>query len=135
MLPAWNIKFSIVELGNFKTTFIPNMTVGKRHPAYDDPSYPFSQVAAYFASDIALQTGGNPAICARIMYDLATGRNEKPLPMRLVVGADSYNLIHAELEETIKELETWREISELSSKEAGVDATEVIKPLRAKPEV
>lgn len=124
MHPDWNIKFTIIELGAVASSFVQNMTLPPRHPAYEDPACGYNQLRAYMASADNVVQWSDPMLCAKVLYDLATKRDEVKPPIRLALGADSWATIKAELEGIMKEHETWKEVAESSSHAENAQAQE-----------
>ncbi|KAB8336708.1 hypothetical protein FH972_021018 [Carpinus fangiana] len=89
--PEWNIHFTCVEPGGFRTDFFHrSMTyTDQPHPAYDhvDLRATMKQMA-----DVQM---GDPAKGARAIYEAAV--LSKP-PSRLLLGTDAYNWYNSKLE-------------------------------------
>lgn len=130
MHPDWNIKFTIIELGAVLTNFVGNMHLPPRHPAYADPGCGYNMVRAYMADQASTTQWNDAAVCARVLHELASCRNERPPPLRLALGADSWTLVRAELEDIMKEHEAWKTVAESTSHAENAQATEVLMAFR-----
>ena len=120
--PDWNIKFLIVELGGVKTNYIAGLHHGPSHPAYQDPSCPYNQLKAYIADESVAEQWADPAACARAMFDIASSRNRTSIPRRLILGADAVQMLETEIQESLKELEAWKAVSQSCSPTAKGEA-------------
>lgn len=131
MNPAWNIKFTLIELGAVTTSFIPNMTVKPRHPAYEDPACGYTQLRAYMDLKNAAQWS-DAAVCARVLYEVASKRNEVNPPLRLALGADAWGVVKTELEGIMEEHEVWRPVAESTSHAENIKATDLLIEMRSR---
>lgn len=130
MLPAWNIKFLIIDLGNIKTSFVGGMHIAARHPAYQDPLCPYNILLAYMTTEGSQKYWSDAAVCARVLYEVAADRKHHPPPLRLALGADAYSVIKSAMEETMEEHEEWRAISESISHADNAGATDAMMAMR-----
>ncbi|KIW68203.1 hypothetical protein PV04_04164 [Phialophora macrospora] len=126
MHPDWNIKFTVIELGAVLTNFVQNMTLPPRHPAYEDPSCGYNKIRAYMASAANTVQWSDPAVCARVLHELASNRNATTPPLRLALGADAWAAVKAELESITKENEAWKSVAESTSHEENAKAREFL---------
>ncbi|PVH86560.1 NAD(P)-binding protein, partial [Cadophora sp. DSE1049] len=99
--PEWNIKFTCIEPGGFRTEWAGHsMEFTERHPDYDHVD-----IKSYMIARHGNQPG-DPRKAATAMYELA--KMENP-PSRVVLGTDAYAKIVAKLEadtESVKKYET-----------------------------
>lgn len=89
--PEWNIKFTCVEPGGFRTDWAGrSMTFPeKRHPAYD-------HIDAKTQMNKRNGTqAGDPPKGAKAMYELAVMKDP---PLRVVIGSDAYKGIMSKLD-------------------------------------
>jgi NAD(P)-dependent dehydrogenase (short-subunit alcohol dehydrogenase family) len=115
MQPEWNIRFLTIAPGTVRTNFISALKVQPRHPAYDTPSNPVTQLLNA-VKDPALRTiDSDPNTCAKLLFDTVAGNYDKPFPRRVLMGSDSYYAVKQELETTLQEVELWRAESESCS--------------------
>ncbi|KAK9364577.1 putative oxidoreductase [Lipomyces kononenkoae] len=126
MKPEWNIRFMLVAPGGVRTNFAGTSTSGMkmlpRHPAYDTPSHPLSQMLNYLNMPGIRDTWSDPEICARLLFDAVVGKyNNRPLPTRLLMGADAVQLVKQDLNKALQEIEAWRNESESCSPNGGAD--------------
>ncbi len=130
MLPAWNIKFLIIDLGSVKTNFIGGLKLAPRHPACLDPNCPYNLLLSYMTDPANRRHWSEADVCARVLYDVATNRLQKPPPLRLALGADAYSVIKSSMEATLKEHEEWKAVSESISHPDNVGATDAMLSMR-----
>ncbi|KAF7534442.1 hypothetical protein G7054_g6229 [Neopestalotiopsis clavispora] len=108
----WNIHLCNVEPGGFKTKFTSSSLnyMTKRHPAYADPSFPGNMVIAYMEDPKSREDWAEPEAAAAAMYKLVS-RGQR-IPIRVPLGADSWNAVMADLKKCEKDFE---ELGEFSS--------------------
>ncbi|KAH6724600.1 hypothetical protein BKA61DRAFT_687916 [Leptodontidium sp. MPI-SDFR-AT-0119] len=98
--PEWNIKFTCIEPGGFRTEWAGrSMAFTERHPEYDHVD-----IQSYMVARNGNQPG-DPRKAAKAMYGLAVMENPPP---RIVLGTDAYAKIVAKLEvdkESVKQFE------------------------------
>ncbi|KAH8698616.1 putative 3-oxoacyl-reductase [Talaromyces proteolyticus] len=125
MKPEWNIRFMLVAPGGVRTNFAgsktSSMKVLPRHPAYDSPSHPLTQLLNYLEMPGVGDTWGDPEICAKLMYDTVVGKYDRPLPTRLLMGGDAVRLVKQDIEKTLQEIEIWEAESKICSPNGGAD--------------
>ncbi|KAH8702316.1 hypothetical protein BGW36DRAFT_356442 [Talaromyces proteolyticus] len=109
MNPAWNIKFMVVSPGGIKTSFGSNIALGVRHPAYDTAESPLNQLMAYMGEPAIQETFSSPDQCARVLFDAVVAQEQRPLPRRLLMGAETIPLLEADLRISKEEMQTWKE--------------------------
>ncbi|CAI7593554.1 unnamed protein product [Penicillium pancosmium] len=108
MNPEWNIKLMIVAPGGVRTNFAgPNMNIAARHPAYNTPNTVFNQILDYITNPESQVSWSDPNICARLLFDTVVARNERQLPMRLLLGAETIPLIKGDIQKTLAEIDSW----------------------------
>ncbi|GIJ90335.1 hypothetical protein Asppvi_009289 [Aspergillus pseudoviridinutans] len=120
MDPSWNIKFLLVLPGGVRTNFAStSIQATPRHPAYDHPGSPLTQLLEYVANPASQDTWSDPAICARLLVNAVVGQQERPLPVRLLMGAETIPLIRGDIERTLKEMDDWKAETESCSPKGG----------------
>ena len=89
--PEWNIKFTCVEPGGFRTDWAGrSMTFPeKRHPAYDHLDAETTMKKRHGTQ------AGEPLKGAKAMYELAIMKDP---PLRVVIGSDAYKAIMGKIE-------------------------------------
>ncbi|KAJ9604758.1 hypothetical protein H2200_010872 [Cladophialophora chaetospira] len=130
MNPAWNIQFTIIDLGAVLTNFIPNMNQAPRHPAYEDPACGYNVLRAYMTMANAAQWS-DPAVCAKVLHELGSNRKKVKLPVHLALGADAWGVVKTELEGIAKEHEAWKAVAESTSSAENVKEAEVLIKMRS----
>ncbi|RFU28509.1 hypothetical protein B7463_g7832, partial [Scytalidium lignicola] len=109
MLPDWNIKFLIVEPGAVHTKFAgSNLKIISRHPAYDTPSGPLTQLLRY-ATTASQDSWSDPDIFGKVLFDIVVNQQTRTLPIRLLLGSESIPLIKADIQKTLDEMQAWKE--------------------------
>lgn len=109
MDPAWNIRFLIVAPGGVRTNFAgSSKRLAPRHPAYDSPAGPFSRLIKYITDPEAALTWSDPAICAQLLFKTVIQQHVRPLPTRLLMGAETIPLTREDIEKTLKEMDAWK---------------------------
>jgi hypothetical protein len=83
------------------------MKISPRHPAYDTPNTPFNQLLDYITKPESQATWSDPDICAGVFFDAVVGQMERPLPMRLLLGAETIPLIKGDIQKTLAEIDAW----------------------------
>ena len=89
--PEWNIKFTCVEPGGFRTDWAGRSMsfADQRHPAYDHIN------AKKAMGDRNGTQAGDPIKGANAMYELAVMKDP---PLRVVIGSDAYKGIMGKIE-------------------------------------
>ncbi|KAF7585903.1 hypothetical protein BBP40_009885 [Aspergillus hancockii] len=108
MNPDWNIKFLIVAPGGIKTRFGSSVQLPARHPAYDIPDSPLNQLLTYVANPAVQEMFSTPERCARVLFNAVVGQSQRPLPQRLLMGADTIPLIEEDIKRSLEEVEAWK---------------------------
>jgi NAD(P)-dependent dehydrogenase (short-subunit alcohol dehydrogenase family) len=120
MDPSWNIKFLLVLPGGVRTNFASTSAKATpRHPAYDHHSSPLTQLLEYVANPASQETWSDPDICARLLVNTVIAQRERPLPARLLMGAETIPLIRGDIERTLKEIYEWKAETESCSPKGG----------------
>lgn len=128
MHPDWNIKFLLLEPGGIRTEYAAtSLTKSVRHPAYTGPELPTSQLLSYLSNPDVMTTWGDAAHVAQILFHTVSHKGDRPLPMRLAMGSDSYGLIMAETEAVVKELTEWKSESQSISSADQLDSIEFLQ--------
>lgn len=109
MDPSWGIKFLVVAPGGIQTNFGSNVHLEHRHPAYDTLTSPFNQLFQYMMSPAVQETFSQPGICAEVLFDAIVGQDKRPLPTRLLMGAETIPLVEAENMRAAEEVKAWKE--------------------------
>ncbi|CZT05957.1 hypothetical protein WAI453_005298 [Rhynchosporium graminicola] len=102
--PEWNIKFTCVEPGGFRTDWAGRSMAfpEKRHPAYD-------HIDAKTQMNKRNGTqAGEPLKGAKAMYELAVMKDP---PLRVVIGSDAYQGIMGKIEEYSKNYKKYEKLS------------------------
>lgn len=102
--PEWNIKFTCVEPGGFRTDWAGRSMQfpEKKHPAYDHMNVREAMEKKHGKQP------GDPKKAAKVMYELATLSDP---PLRVVVGSDGYKAIMAKIEEYKQNYKKYEKIS------------------------
>jgi NAD(P)-dependent dehydrogenase (short-subunit alcohol dehydrogenase family) len=101
---GFGIRFTIVEPGGTSTGFLSALNYTTETDAYRDT--PVGEMRRWLLSDPGLT--GDPAKVAAAVYD--TTRVAAP-PLRLTLGADSYDAVHAALTERLGALEAQKDLA------------------------
>ncbi|KAF2456035.1 hypothetical protein BDY21DRAFT_364788 [Lineolata rhizophorae] len=104
MKPEWNIKFTILEPGGFRTDWAGRSAQfpAKKHPAYDHVDGRARMAARHGTQP------GDPKKGAQAFYDLAVMENP---PIRCLVGTDAFALMKKKLAADEKLLVDFEKIS------------------------
>ncbi|PGH13016.1 hypothetical protein AJ80_06500 [Polytolypa hystricis UAMH7299] len=120
MNPDWNTKFLIVEPGGVRTKFGgSSLKMASRHPAYDTHNSAFNQLMAHMDDPASQATWCDPDICAQVLFDTVVGQDERPLPIRLLMGADTISVIKDDIERNLKDMDEWKEETLRCSPQGG----------------
>jgi NAD(P)-dependent dehydrogenase (short-subunit alcohol dehydrogenase family) len=130
MHPDWNIQFTIIELGAVLTNFVQNMSLAARHPAYKDPLCGYNAIHAYMQSAANREQWSDASLCAKVLYEVASQRNETRPPLRLALGADARAAVKSELEQITKENEAWKTVAESTSHTENLKARDFLLSAR-----
>ncbi|KAE8351120.1 hypothetical protein BDV28DRAFT_25470 [Aspergillus coremiiformis] len=106
--PDWKIRFLVVAPGGIQTSFGSNVHIPARHPAYDTPDSPLNQLLAHVAQPGVQETFSTPERCARVLFDAVVGQSQRPLPRRLLMGAETIPLVEADVKQTMDEIDVWK---------------------------
>jgi len=106
MLPAWNIKMTIIEPGGHSTDFLGRSAKVLPPPAeYTDPSAPTAQFREFIK---AVDLPGDPIKAAKALLEISKAADP---PMRLPLGVDGHQLVEGKCKDMLKELEKWKPLS------------------------
>ncbi|KAJ5723195.1 hypothetical protein N7488_001230 [Penicillium malachiteum] len=118
--PSWNIKFMVVAPGGLKTNFPVNAQLGGRHPAYDYPTSPLNQLIQFMMNPDVQKTFAEPDDCAKVLFDVVVGQDERKLPARFLMGAETVPIFEAEYNKDAVEMEEWKEDTLKCTQNEGV---------------
>lgn len=99
----------MVAPGGIQTNFGSNVHLGHRHPAYDTLTSPFNQLVQYMMDPAVQETFSRPDQCAKVLFDAVVSQDQRPLPTRLLMGAETIPLSEAENERVLEEMKAWKE--------------------------
>jgi len=105
--PKWNIKLMIASPGGVDTNFATALKQFPRHPAYDNDEAPLTSLLKYVSDPSVPASWASPDKCAAVICDAVLGQKERPLPMRLNLGADTLPLMREDVKQYLKEMEVW----------------------------
>ncbi|WWC92172.1 uncharacterized protein L201_007126 [Kwoniella dendrophila CBS 6074] len=101
--PEWNIKFTCIEPGGFRTDWAGrSMTFTDRHPAYDHIDAKSNMEKRHGTQ------AGDPLKGAQAMYKLAIMPDP---PLRVVIGTDAYSGVMDKLDKYNKNYKKYEELS------------------------
>jgi len=121
--PSWNIKASIIEPGGFDTRWKGDLHHHPQPLAYSAPDTPTSQWRAFVTNGGTTATG-NPEKAATALIKLShVPVNE--LPTRIQFGTDSWAIVKAKAEATVRDALKWSETSH-STNNDGVDKEAIV---------
>ncbi|KAJ5527050.1 hypothetical protein N7513_011209 [Penicillium frequentans] len=118
--PSWGIKFLVVAPGGIQTNFGSNVHLEHRHPAYDTLTSPFNQLVQYMMNPAVQETFSRPDQCAKVLFDAVVSQDQRPLPTRLLMGAETIPLSETENERVLEEVKAWKKETIECSAGAGV---------------
>jgi hypothetical protein len=104
----------IVAPGGVKTKFHDSLKTPDRHPAYaNDPETPLNGLMKFIEAVIAkgMAPQAPPERVAEVVFDVVVGQNERPLPGRLSLGAETLKLLPREIDTMSKELKDWEDVT------------------------
>ncbi|KAL4864210.1 hypothetical protein BDV12DRAFT_205852 [Aspergillus spectabilis] len=120
MDPAWNIKFLLAVPGGVRTNFAAtSVQATPRHPAYDTPRSPLTQILQYVSNPASQETWSDPDVCARLLVNTVVEQGDRPMPTRLLMGAETIPLIQRDVERTLSEIKDWKNETEKCSPKGG----------------
>ncbi|TGO25679.1 hypothetical protein BPAE_0075g00340 [Botrytis paeoniae] len=102
--PEWNIKFTCVEPGGFRTDWAGR---SMQFPEKRNPAYDHLNVKEAMEKTNGTQAG-DPEKGAKAMYQLATLSDP---PLRVVIGSDAYKVIMAKIEAYGENYKKYEDIS------------------------
>ncbi|KAJ5623143.1 NAD(P)-binding protein [Penicillium lividum] len=104
--PEWNINLLIVAPGGVRTKFFESsLGIRPRHPAYDLPDGAFNRLAVYMEVQ---DTWSDPESCAKVLFDAVVGQSERPLPTRLLMGAETIDFMKYEIKGVLEDIDSWK---------------------------
>jgi hypothetical protein len=109
MNPDWKIRFLTVAPVGIQTNFASNIKFAARHLSYDTPEGPLNQFMAYMTNPSVRDAFSTPENCARLLFNVVNGQDERPMPRRLLMGAETIPIIEADLQKSTDELQAWKE--------------------------
>jgi NAD(P)-dependent dehydrogenase (short-subunit alcohol dehydrogenase family) len=136
MPEEWGISFCCVEPGGVKTNYASTSTSdptsSATHPAYLDPSMPTNLLRKYKNNPEATKNWAEPEIVVETIYKAVRDGvgEEKALPLRLPLGADSLGMQMTATEKALRELEKVKSVALVTSGEGGEAQLESIKFLK-----
>jgi NAD(P)-dependent dehydrogenase (short-subunit alcohol dehydrogenase family) len=119
MNPDWRIRFLVVAPGGIKSNFGSNGKFLPRHPAYDTPDGPLNRLLTYMMDPAAQASFSEADDCAKVLFDVLVGQDERRLPGRLLLGPETLPLFGAEMKKTQEEMEAWRDVTVSTSSTGG----------------
>jgi hypothetical protein len=100
----------ILSPGGVKINFASSIRYLPRHPAYaNDPEAPLNAFINFMSNPSLPDTWADPDKCAAVVFNAVLGQKDRPLPIRLNLGADALPLMHGEVESYLKEMKDWEE--------------------------
>ncbi|EAW17214.1 uncharacterized protein NFIA_005770 [Aspergillus fischeri NRRL 181] len=57
--------------------------------------------------------------CAKVLFDVLVGQDERQLPGRLLLGPETLPLLEAEMKKTREEMEAWKDVTVSTSSTGG----------------
>lgn len=106
--PSWNIKFSILCPGNFRTPIVDNSAPTNRpiHSAYTAPELPSTALREWLKHPENFK--GDPAKIAQLIYDIATSSSPA---FRYFVGSDALQAMRVHVRTLDKQVEDGANLS------------------------
>ncbi|GBE81793.1 hypothetical protein BKA93DRAFT_738065 [Sparassis latifolia] len=125
MLPEWNIKGLIIEPGGFETEWGGSSMIHVPiHPRYQGPTSP--GLAFRKMREASHQYGGggigDPNKGGKVLMQIASMPNP---PLRIQLGTDSLMLVRNKALKTVRDGETFEEISHSTNKD-GIDKDQIL---------
>ncbi|KAJ5647892.1 hypothetical protein N7490_004264 [Penicillium lividum] len=110
--PSWNIKLMVAAPGGVRTNFLTNAHIAARHPAYAGSNGPFSQMLDLMARPDVQENFSAPDDLARVLFDVVVCQDERSLPARFLMGAETMTFIEPECKKDADEMEAMFNIEE-----------------------
>jgi len=108
--------------GGIRTNFFANSQIEARHPAYASPTSPFNQLIAYMMSPDIQETSSESDDLAKVLFDVVVSQDQRELPARLLMGAETLPILESEYKKDAEEMEAWKaETIRCTSKEGVKD--------------
>ncbi|KAF9793296.1 hypothetical protein BJ322DRAFT_1117369 [Thelephora terrestris] len=121
--PSWNTKAMIIEPGGFETRWAADLHHHPPPSVYSAPDAPTSQWRVT-RKDSEKTSSGNPEKAAAALIKLShVPANE--LPTRIQFGTDSWAMVKAKAEATVRDAVKWSELSQSTNKD-GVDKEAIV---------
>ncbi|TRX89220.1 hypothetical protein FHL15_009918 [Xylaria flabelliformis] len=108
---SWNIHLCNIEPGGVKTNYATSSLkkMAKRHPAYENPSYPTNQMLSYMLVEENRSLWAEPTALAAAIHRVVSRGGR--IPIRVPLGADAWGLIAKDLEDVKKDLDELKDVS------------------------
>jgi len=104
--PAWNIKITVVDFGNFQTNAFKDAYKQPMHPAYNNPELPSTKTREYWKHPNVYP---DPSKAAEKLFELS--KLENP-PVRLAIGKDAVSGVMKKVEATLEQVKAYQSWSE-----------------------
>jgi len=123
---VFTVHLTNIEPGGVKTNYATtSLKMTKRHPAYDQPTYPTNFLLSHMRKEENRRLWAEPHDLASAIYHVVS-RGER-IPIRVPLGADSWGMIAKDLENTKKDLDEVKEISHSVGDAAQLDAIKFLE--------
>lgn len=126
VLPEWNINFVTIAPGGVRTNFAgskgSNMQLPTRHPAYDTPTSQLTKLIEFVTDPKSAEHWSDPTLCAQVIFDTVVNQEKRPMPRRLMLGAENIALIEEDIQRTLKEIKDWRDVTVSTSPNSSANA-------------
>ncbi|KAI0790751.1 hypothetical protein C8Q75DRAFT_806139 [Abortiporus biennis] len=106
--PMWNIKITLMEVGDFRTSIFDTAETYPVHPAYTKPSLSGHKVREWL-NTVPESLQGDPVKAAQQIYRVA---NLPDPPIRLAIGKDAIESIRKSVNAMLDELDKYEDWSE-----------------------
>ncbi|KAJ5162132.1 NAD(P)-binding protein [Penicillium capsulatum] len=107
------INFLIAEPSGMHTGFAESaLEITYRHPVYNQPDSPLNFLIGHIANPENRKSWSDPDRCAAVLFDCVVGQKKRAMPKRLVMGHGTIDLIQGDIQETIGDMDAWREETE-----------------------
>ncbi|KAG9231602.1 hypothetical protein BJ875DRAFT_112201 [Amylocarpus encephaloides] len=114
MPPAWNINFIILQPGGMKTEFAKSsFKITPPHPAYKDPGFPSRQLESWMLNnpEIFESVAADAKLTTEVVVNAIVTSKERPLPLRLPLGAGAFGIIRKKLESQLNDVDAWKDVT------------------------
>ncbi|KAL4248907.1 short-chain dehydrogenases/reductases (SDR) family protein [Abortiporus biennis] len=127
MIPSWNIKAVILELGGFRTEWAgSSMITLPSLPIYTTDDAPSEQMRRLLGHKAAAATG-DPKKSAKAFIKLANEKNK--LPLRVQLGTDSSLIVSFKAKQTLEDAKVWEDFA-ASTNANDVDKEQLVQQLK-----